>query len=181
MSSQRDLLDQLTAEHRAVEVLFGEMAGLPLGDPQRKEFLDEASRALVRHAAAEERHLHPLVRRLPNGDELIERDRADHSTIEALLGALRACSVESQDFNRLVAQLDERTTRHMSAEEAQIFPALRETVNPTELLALGDEVRSTEAAEPAVPRPQPPSALPPDDLRPPQRSLRERVRGFFNS
>ncbi|MFD8708477.1 hypothetical protein ACFV1W_38850 [Kitasatospora sp. NPDC059648] len=54
MQYDGDLLDQLTADHRAVLVRFGEPSGLPDGDPRRKAPADPVTDRLVRHTRAEE-------------------------------------------------------------------------------------------------------------------------------
>ncbi|MFJ9770869.1 hemerythrin domain-containing protein [Kitasatospora sp. NPDC101157] len=104
MQHDEDLLDQLTADHRAVLVHFGELSGLPGGDPRRKEVADLVTDRLVRHTRAEEQHLYPLARdRLADGPAVVERELADHRGVEALLGELRPTRADGPRFDRSCA------------------------------------------------------------------------------
>ncbi|WP_354637976.1 hemerythrin domain-containing protein [Kitasatospora camelliae] len=175
-----DLLDELAYQHQQVTVLFSEIAGTPLGDPLRKELIEQVAELLSGHLLAEERHLHPLAAaRLPNGEAVAARGRADHAAIEGLLGELLRLSATSAGFDRVVARLVEHTTGHMWSEEAQLFRPLRGAVAPRELDRLGEELRRTEALAPDTPRRRPPTVLPPDDLPPPEQGLRDRIRDFL--
>lgn len=177
-----DIFEELAADHEAVSLLFSELGGIPLGDPQRKKLVDEVTGDLVRHAVAEEQYLYPLVRRLPDGDRIAEKELADHSSVEALLRELGARSAVSPDFDRLVAVLVREVTGHAHEEEARLFPALAEVVGKDERRALGDRVREAKSRAPERPRRQPPSAVSTEALATlpdPERGLVRRVREFF--
>ncbi|MFJ8622232.1 hemerythrin domain-containing protein [Kitasatospora sp. NPDC093550] len=180
MHHDEDLLDQLTADHRALLVHFSELSGLPTGDPRRKELADLVTDRLVRHTRAEESHLYPLVRdRLPDGPAVAERERADHRAVEALLGELRLTHVTSPHFDRLVARLTEEVTRHAGDEEARLFPAVRAVTTDAELHTLAALAHATKQSARGRPRHQPPTERPADHLPPPERSLTERMRDFL--
>ncbi|MFF7457038.1 hemerythrin domain-containing protein [Kitasatospora sp. NPDC008115] len=180
MRRDADLLEELTADHRAMLTHFSEMKGMPLGDPARGELAAVVIDQLVRHAVAEERHLYPLAReRLSDGPAVVERELADHHGVEALLEELRLTGAGSNRFDRLLARVIEEVTRHAGDEEARLFPALRAVTTPEELRALGDRARETKERSDGRPRHQPPTARPADHLPPPERSLTERVRAFL--
>ncbi|MFF8772597.1 hemerythrin domain-containing protein [Kitasatospora sp. NPDC015120] len=180
MHRDADLLEELTADHRAVLTHFSEMKGLPLGDPARGELAAVIIDQLVRHTAAEERHLYPLAReRLADGPQVVARELADHRGVEALLEELRLTDAGSPRFDRLMALVIEEVTGHAGDEEARLFPALRAVATPAELRDLGDRARETKARSTGRPRHQPPAARPADHLPPPERSLGERLRAFL--
>ncbi|MFI2612792.1 hemerythrin domain-containing protein [Kitasatospora sp. NPDC018619] len=180
MQHDEDLLEQLTADHRAVLVHFSELSGIPAGDPQRKDLTDLVTDQLVRHTRAEEQHLYPLARdRLADGPAVVERELADHRAVEALLDELRPSHVTSPRFDRLVARLVEEVTRHAGEEEARLFPAVRAVTSEDELRDLAVRARETKEASTGRPRHQPPAERPPDRLPPPERSAVERMRDFL--
>ncbi|MER7705744.1 hemerythrin domain-containing protein [Kitasatospora sp. NPDC097605] len=180
MHHDADLLEELTADHRAVLTHFSEMKGMPLGDPARGELAAVLVDQLVRHTVAEEQHLYPLAReRLADGPEVVAEELADHRAVEALLEELRLTDPGSNGFDRLMARVTEEVTRHAGEEEARLFPALRAVATPEELRALGDRARATKARSTGRPRHQLPTARPADHLPPPERSLGERLRAFL--
>ncbi|MGK4585255.1 hemerythrin domain-containing protein [Kitasatospora sp. HPMI-4] len=176
MGNGGDILEELTADHRGVEVQFSRISGLPLGDDERKEIIDKVTTALVRHSVVEETHLYPVVRRvLPDGDAIVREELADHAGVEDLLWQLSRLSATSAGFDRLGARLAEQVTGHAHAEEAQLFPALRGTVEADELESLGAMARDTKERARTRPRPHL-GAAPPDRLPPPELGVMDRVR-----
>lgn len=155
-----DLLDRLAEDHRALQVRFSELAGLPLGDPQRKTMADRAGAELAKHLAAEETLLYPLANRnLPPGQDAVDEGLAAHAALQALVRELAGQDADSPDFDRLLAQLVETATGHFGAEEAQVFTAVRGSVPGDWLHVLGDRVPETER----------------------DASLGERIRSFFRT
>ncbi|GAA2781071.1 hypothetical protein GCM10010441_02400 [Kitasatospora paracochleata] len=170
----RDLLEQLTADHTALRARFGELAGTPLDDhARRRERADAASAALVEHLAAEEEHLYPLVRRSrPRGDTAVDDALAAHAALQALVRELSRARAGSTDFDRLLTVLAKEATRHFAQEEALLFEAVRGDLSDHTLDALGDSARRTEAATSSTPpRSSRSGALPPD------RPLRDGILG----
>ncbi|MFD5466983.1 hemerythrin domain-containing protein [Kitasatospora sp. NPDC127059] len=181
MHHDEDLLEQLTADHRAVLVHFSELSGLPHGDPRRKELADQVTDQLVRHTRAEELHLYPLVRdRMADGPAVAERELADHRAVEALLQELRPTGVDSPHFDRLVARLTEEVTRHAGDEDARLFPAVRAVTTEAELRELAARAREAKERSSGRPRHQPPTERPADRLPPPERPLVERLRDYVS-
>lgn len=88
MAHKQDVLELLMDDHRECERLFA--AYEATGDPERRRLLAEQLVAgLVRHAAAEERRLHPVIRRrLSGGDRLVDAALARRAEVERTLEAL---------------------------------------------------------------------------------------------
>jgi len=68
-TANQDVVDVLTADHRDVTALIGEI--WTIRDPMmRRDLADTAISELVRHAVAEEMYVYPAMRKhLPDGDE----------------------------------------------------------------------------------------------------------------
>ncbi|MDH6574639.1 hemerythrin domain-containing protein [Kitasatospora sp. MAP5-34] len=145
MVREGDILHELTADHALTAVTFSRIVALPVGDQERKTLVDEVTADLVRHSVTEEHYLYPLVHRLPGGAAIVDRELLSHRAVEALLSELASRTARTPDFDRLVAQLIEKVTRHNGEEEARIFPVLAEAVSPVRLFELGERARRLKA------------------------------------
>jgi hemerythrin superfamily protein len=151
MPQQHDVVELLTADHREVQGLFeGYRASADLGE--RRLLVDRITVEIVRHWVAEERYLHPTVRKaLPDGDEVAEREMEEFSEAERLLGDLERLDTADRRFDALVRELYDVVAMHIRGEEDVIFPELRERLTPEERMALG--LRVGEAKNATVTQP----------------------------
>ncbi|WP_431683224.1 hemerythrin domain-containing protein [Kitasatospora sp. KL5] len=138
-----DLIDVLVADHDRLRMLFGRMAGTPLGDPLRRELLDEAAGLLERHMAVEEQILYPLaLRTLPDRREVVVREQAGLATMGALLDDLSRLGEAVPLFDRKVALLVREVTGHASEEQALLLRDLGAAASEQELADAGERARS---------------------------------------
>ncbi|MFG2819668.1 hemerythrin domain-containing protein [Kitasatospora sp. NPDC048365] len=178
-----DLVEQLLDDHDRLRTRFSALGGMPLGDPRRRELAAEVAADLAKHLEAEDQLLYPLLRRrMPRGDTTVDDALEEHAAIRSLireLGPVRVAAAGggTADFDRMLARLVEEATGHFGHEEANLLPALREDVSANTLAVLGERARAVEAAAPPLPGPQPPAALPPDRLLPPERPFKEKLLG----
>lgn len=179
MEHGADVIEELTGDHRVVEGLFEQFAGLAVGCIERKLLLDTLTIELVRHSVAEEMHLYPVVREhLENGDLLADKEIADHDRVEQLLKNLEGRDAEDSDLDRLVRELRTELTAHIQDEENNLFPQLRDGVHPFVLESLGKKVREAKEHAPTRPHPQAPSIPPANKLLAPGLGLVDRVRDY---
>ncbi|MFD8480438.1 hemerythrin domain-containing protein [Kitasatospora sp. NPDC059673] len=176
-----DLLEQLTTDHEVLRVRFSELAGLPLGDPQRDRLAFLTADTLVRHLAAEDEYLYPIARDgRPPHDDAVAHGLQTHAALYGLVRELQATAPGSAEFDRLLARLIEQATGHFGLEEAQLFPTVRTHAAPPRLQALGEQARETERTTSPHPRPAGPrDTLPPDDLVAPELTWHERMHRLF--
>ncbi|MEU8679263.1 hemerythrin domain-containing protein [Streptomyces sp. NPDC048560] len=175
-----NVIAELTADHREVEELFARIEAQPVGHPERRTLVDQLTSELVRHSVSEEAHLYPAVRRsVADGDELADKEIADHGTIEGMLKALEARDAEDPDFNDLVAKLKFEVAAHVREEEAELFPKLTASCSPEELDTLGQLVRRAKETAPTWPHPSMPDAPPANKLLAPGAGLVDRVRDLL--
>ncbi|MFD9124052.1 hemerythrin domain-containing protein [Kitasatospora sp. NPDC059571] len=171
-----DLIDVLATDHDRLEVLFSRMAGTPLGDPLRRELLDEAAELLERHMAVEEAYLYPMaLRTLPDSAETVAHERIRLAAIGALLDDLGPLHADSAVFDRKVALLVREVTGHAHREQAVLLRDLADAAEQDELADGGRHARS----QPLRKVHRRPADRPRDDLPPPEQSLKQRLRGFF--
>ncbi|MGI5236928.1 hemerythrin domain-containing protein [Dactylosporangium sp. CA-139066] len=134
-----DLIDVLVAEHRRLESLFADAETAPTPE-RRRAALAVALDALARHAAAEERFLHPALREwLPAGPEIVEYEQAEHDSIARDAAGCRGGDVPAALFDAV--------RQHMQEEETEIFPRLSQACPPPRLLELGALLKSARVTE----------------------------------
>src|ERR671939_1666523 len=94
-----DVIDVLTSDHREVTALIGEIWSVK--DPMiRRDLTDTAISELVRHAVAEEMYVYPAMRKyLPDGEQAVEHDVAEHKELERTMKQLEDVEVTSADFD----------------------------------------------------------------------------------
>jgi len=112
-----DVVDVLTADHRDVTALIGEIWSVR--DPMiRRDLTDTAISELVRHAVAEEMYVYPAMRKyLPDGEQAVKHDVEEHKELERAMKELEALDVSSVNFDE--------TLRRRTAEGLTDAPHLR--------------------------------------------------------
>jgi hemerythrin-like domain-containing protein len=156
--ADEDVVDILTGDHREVMALIAEIRRAVPGD-DRRELADVLIAELVRHSVAEEMHVYPAMRKhLPDGDEAVEHDIAEHKELEVTMKGLEGADADSEDFMHLVDELESTLRDHIDDEESAHFPQLRSAVPHDELVKLAAKVREAKEAAPTRPHPAAPNA-----------------------
>jgi hemerythrin superfamily protein len=177
MAQGKDVIAELTADHREVEELFARIEDLPSGSSRRKQYADQVTMELVRHSVAEEMYLYPAVRKhLPGGGELADRELGDHALAERTMKDLESCEADDPQFDMLIAKLMSEVRNHVTDEETKLFPRLREACSAEMLNDLGDKVRQAKKSAPTRPHPSAPDTPPAGKLLAPGIGLVDRVR-----
>ncbi|GGX96420.1 hemerythrin domain-containing protein [Streptomyces anandii] len=172
-----DVIHELTTDHREVEEIFAQIEALPTGDKRRKDLADQATIELVRHSIAEEMHLYPAVRRhLPDGDAIADREIQDHSEAERTMKDLEGCEADDPQFDQLMGRLMREIREHVTDEEQNLFPRLRQAASPEDLEKLGEKVRSAKKTAPTRPHPSAPDTPPANKLLAPGAGMVDRIR-----
>lgn len=175
-----NVIQELTADHREVDGLFTKIEGLPAGDEQRRELADELTMELVRHAVAEEMYLYPAVRRfVDDGDDLADKEIADHSEVERMLKDLEGCRPGDARFDTLISSLKSTVSAHVADEESRLFPLLAESCPPQALDELGEKIRSAKKIAPTRPHPSAPDTPPANKLLAPGTGMVDRLRDML--
>ncbi|MFF8605679.1 hemerythrin domain-containing protein [Streptomyces sp. NPDC015346] len=172
-----NVIQELTADHREVDALFAQIDALAAGDAERRVLADRLTMELVRHAVAEEQHLYPAVRRyVDDGDDLADKEIADHGEVERLLKDLERCDPDDAAFGTLVAQVRENVTAHVRDEEDRLFPLLADACPPALLDELGEKVRRSKETAPTRPHPAAPDKPPLNKILAPGTGFVDRLR-----
>jgi hemerythrin superfamily protein len=153
-----DVIDVLTADHRDVTALIGEI--WTIRDPMmRRDLTDTAISELVRHAVAEEMYVYPAMREhLPDGEEAVRHDVEEHQQLERAMKQLEAVDVSSAEFDEGLRHLQTVLADHVKDEESEQFPELRRQVPAEELDELARKVEAAKKLAPTRPHPGAPNS-----------------------
>lgn len=174
-----NVIEELMADHREVEEIFGRIEALTVRGQGLRELVDEVTIELVRHSIAEEQYLYPAVREhIPGGDRLADKEIADHSRVEEILKQLEGMKTDDARMNATLLQLMDEVAAHVQDEENNLFPKLRQACSPEVLDDLGDKIRRAKAMAPTRPHPAAPNTPTASKLLAPGAGLVDRARDF---
>ncbi|MCX4786339.1 MULTISPECIES: hemerythrin domain-containing protein [unclassified Streptomyces] len=181
MAHGGNVIAEFTADHRELEELFARIEAQPVDHPQRRVLANRLTAELVRHSVAEEMHLCPTVRKhVRDGEELAEKELAEHVKIERLLRDLEELHVDDPQFNDIVAKLRLEVASHVREEEQELFPKLAASCSPEKLDELGRLARHTKQTARTCPHFTVPDTPPAHELLVPGAGLVDRVRDLVH-
>lgn len=156
--TEADVVDVLTADHRDVTALIGEIWSVR--DPMvRRDLTDTAISELVRHAVAEEMYVYPAMRKhLPDGEKAVEHDVEEHQELERAMKELEGLEISSTEFDTTLRRLEEILADHVQDEETEQFPELRRVIPHEELVKLAGKVETAKKLAPTRPHPGAPNS-----------------------
>lgn len=177
---QRDALEVLASDHRALEGLLAEYRALT--DPgQRGRLIERVTVTAVQHTVAEEEYLYPVVRaELPDGDAIADADLRRQAAIEATLNELDGLDPANERFDPLVRRLADEVAAHIRFAEESIFPGLRDRLDAEQRMGLGLHLLSAKRTAPTHPHPEAPDKPPLNKLINPGVGLVDRVRDWLS-
>ena len=157
-STDRDVIDVLTTDHREALELIAQIRATT--DPeQRRDHADSLISELVRHSVAEEMYVYPAMRdHLPDGDQAVDHDTKEHKQLEATMKKLEGADASAPEFLETVGELERILQDHVSDEETEQFPRLRQHVPADELVELKGKVETAKKIAPTRPHPMSPNA-----------------------
>jgi hemerythrin superfamily protein len=157
-SNDVDVVDALTTDHREAEELLGRARAAT--DPQeRRDLADQLIAELVRHSVAEEMWVYPAMREaLPDGDEAVEHDTKEHKELEVVMKQLEGADPAGEDFDLHLQRIEVLLRDHVTDEEQEQFPKLRQALPPERLVQLKGQVEAAKAIAPTRPHPLSPNS-----------------------
>lgn len=181
--ADRDVIDVITQDHREVEQMFTRLEPM-LGTGQKdatEQLTESIIIELVRHAIAEEQYLYPTVRDvLPGGDELADRELAEHAEAEQIMKRLEKMSPDNVEFGTEVRALMAAIRQHVAEEEGELLPRLRQACSAEQLIELGGKIETAKKTAPTRPHPSAPDTPPGNKLLGPGVAVVDRVRDLLS-
>ena len=163
-TNPNDAVGVLKKDHQAIEQLFRRFERAKSG-PERKRLADRMVRELSIHAAIEEQLVYPaLRRRLDGGAPQVLIALEEHHVAKIALAEIERLDATDERFEAKVHVLIENVRRHVQEEERDLLPALRRTLTPDEVQALGEALVRAKGAAPTRPHPSAPDEPPANAL-----------------
>lgn len=153
------MITVLTGQHREVDQMFAQLERIDGASTQEALVVArQAVIALVQHSVSEEIHLYPAVRKhVDGGNELADRELAEHQEAEQTMKRLEALRPGDEDFWPTVHEMIREVRQHVHEEEQELFPKLQDACWPDELRDLGRKVEKAQQTAPTRPHPSSPS------------------------
>lgn len=158
--AEQDVTEVLTQDHREFLSLVDEIRAT--SDPERRrELADTMIAEIVRHAVAEEMHVYPAMEEhLPDGERAVAHDKQEHNELEQTMKELEGTDAASPRFLELVDSMEAQLRDHISDEEGEQFPVLRQRVPRDQLLDMARKVETAKRIAPTRPHPSAPNERP---------------------
>lgn len=179
-STQPDVIEMLTRDHREVEQMFADLESLrgSTGEAERsrrKDLTDQVIIELVRHSVAEEAEVYPAVKAKVSDTEA-ERAKHEHAEAEETMKRLDGLQPDDPAFDEQLATLMREIREHVAEEEGDIFPHMRQVFSEQELVELATRVEAVKNVAPTRPHPSAPDEPPGNKMLGPVAGLLDRMR-----
>jgi hemerythrin superfamily protein len=141
----QDLIDVIQTDHQEIKRLMEQVGS---ATANREEAFSRLVTKLATHETAEEEVVHPLARKAPDGDRLVEARLEEESEGKAELAELEKMGVDDPSFTAAFEKLRGAVLAHAEHEEREEHPQLRETVDSGRLEKAATLFRKAEQMGP---------------------------------
>ncbi|GGD78098.1 hemerythrin domain-containing protein [Croceicoccus mobilis] len=116
------IFDRLIEDHNKHRELLKKMSQTSGESEERKALLEEFTKEVKSHAAAEEMALYSTMLRKPDTNDETRHSVAEHKEIEDMLDDLAATDMSSSAWKSKFDHLEHRYNHHIDEEEEENFP-----------------------------------------------------------
>jgi hemerythrin superfamily protein len=134
-------IKMLKQQHREVEKLFKQLEKAKSARPRQKVF-DEIADKLAVHAAIEEKHFYPSVKRRNTEDILLESVE-EHLGVKRVIADMLDLEADDPIFEAKAKVLQDLVEHHVEEEEGTLFPKVEKLLKADELDSIGEEMAAT--------------------------------------
>ncbi len=117
-----DIFARLKEDHESHRVILDKMAETHGESDERKELLEQFTKEVKSHAAAEEQALYSTMLRKPPTTDMTRHSVAEHHELNELLNDLAAQDMSSSAWMAAFKKLDHDYRHHINEEEEDHFP-----------------------------------------------------------
>ncbi len=140
-----DALQILMNDHDQVNQLFQKFESG--GNSQDfQQLFTQLDRELTIHTEIEEKIFYPAVRNFPDTSALIEEAYQEHGQAKQLLTELAGLDNTTAEWGQKMTQLMRAIQEHVSEEEGDLFPRLRQEMSAQQLEQLGQQLTEAKHA-----------------------------------
>ncbi|MGH7737814.1 MAG: hemerythrin domain-containing protein [Candidatus Tyrphobacter sp.] len=142
-----DALTLLKQDHKTVARLIDQVPDCEPGDTRLMHLASEIEKALTVHAAIEEKHFYPeLRRRSEESEDTVDVFEAytEHDVMKHLIALLESGRKPDEAFKAELQVLGESVKHHVKEEESTIFSLAHELFDRGELDELGEKMERSK-------------------------------------
>ncbi len=126
---------------------------------QRKKMVEQLVIEESKHEAMEEMHFWPAVRnKLPDGDKLASTAIEQEQEGKEVLDKLDKLDAAEAEFDVLVTKFIKAGREHITYEETQVWPSLRNALSAEEANEIGAKIEQGKKTAPTRPHPHTPAS-----------------------
>ena len=141
-----DAIQLLLADHRKIKNLFKQFRSKP-EDTQLNRVIDQIATEIKAHTRVEESIFYPACNEYPECSELVMDLVDDHEEAKRTLAEMEALPRDSEDRFDMAEDLVDDIEGHIEEEEQELFPLVRELMQPVQLDDLGDRIQDARRDE----------------------------------
>jgi hemerythrin-like domain-containing protein len=162
-----DVFDVLGADHADVKHMLAELEASPDQSAGATEAVLAARGKLTerliiessKHEAVEEQYFWPAVRdRVAGGDQLADHAIGQEDEAKHVLARLDKLAPGDAEFGELLTEFIPAAREHISYEEEQVWPRLRQSLSAAEADELGQKLAAAKKTAPTRPHPGTPAS-----------------------
>ena len=147
-----DALVLLKNDHKEVERLFKEFEKASTSAQRKGQIAKQVSRLLTAHTYIENEVMYPQVRALvPTLEDDILESYEEHHVVDVLLQELAALRPDDEAFEPKFTVLIENVRHHVTEEEDEWFPKVRNELGRNQLQEIGASMERLKSDAPAGP------------------------------
>lgn len=125
-ATAKDAVALLIEDHNKVKQLFREFE--KCDDQELKHDLaQQICMNLTIHATIEEEIFYPAARAETGDEDQVDEALEEHATMKELIANIRGMSADDDELDSVVQQLREAVEHHVTEEEQEMFPQVRES------------------------------------------------------
>ncbi|WP_338245307.1 hemerythrin domain-containing protein [Aurantiacibacter hainanensis] len=117
-----DIFARLKEDHESHRAILDRMAETHGESDERKQLLEQFTKEVKSHAAAEEQALYSTMLRKPETTDMTRHSVAEHHELNELLNDLAAQDMSSSAWMATFKKLDHDYRHHIGEEEEDHFP-----------------------------------------------------------
>ncbi len=158
-----EVFEVLAKDHAEVKQMLAELEAGPAAATtskdlsMRKKMVEQLVIEESKHEAVEEMYFWPAVReKLPDGDKLAGTAIGQEQEGKEVLDKLDKLDVSDAGFEKLVTKFIEAGRTHISYEETQVWPSLRNALSAEEASEIGTKIEQGKKTAPSRPHPHTP-------------------------
>lgn len=137
-------LDLLEQDHKTVKQLFSQIRE---NSEERKQLFDKINAELTLHSHIEETVFYPAMQKQNGLKEMVEEALDEHQAVKELLKEMEGLDCDGSEFDAALDELIQDVENHVSEEEDEMFPQVRELCDQAALEKLGKDLEAAKGKE----------------------------------